>query len=99
MWVMDIRDRIRSRLKDLAISQRRASLEAGLSETALRKFLIGEVQSMSSDNMDAVARILKVSPTWLRYGISAEIIDIWERIPEGNRPQAEAVLRALAGEN
>lgn len=92
---MDIKDRIRSRLKSLGISVRGASLSAGLGETTLRNYLKGMTNSMTVESLEKLAATLEMSPAALIYGDTAEVVNIWDRIPEERRPLARDVLESF----
>src|SRR5688572_26325712 len=89
---VEIRERIRARLDELGLSVRGASKAAGLGETTLRNYLDGMTQSLTVETANKLAPILKASAQWILYGESAEVVQIWERIPAVRRPQARAVL-------
>ena len=94
---MDIRARIRARLKELDLTPRGASLAAGLGETTLRNYLKGMTQSLTVETANKLAPALKASAQWILYGESAEVVQIWERIPADRRPQALTVLETFTG--
>lgn len=99
---MDIRDRIRAVIeRNPEMSVRGVSLAAGLSDSALHKFLSGAVESLTLKNVDKIADALGVDPRWLAYGEgdpdrATDIGDLWERIAEADRAQARKVLETFA---
>jgi transcriptional regulator with XRE-family HTH domain len=93
---MDARDRIRARLDSLGISVRGASIAAGMGETTLRNYLKGMTKSLTVDSLEKLADVLEIAPTSLLYGDSAEVVNIWDRIPEDRRPLARDVLESFA---
>lgn len=93
-----IRAHIRGRLTELGLSQRGASIAAGLGETTLRNYLDGMTRSFTVDSVNKLATILKVSPRYLLFGETAEVVDIWDRIPLDRKAQALTVLSTFADE-
>jgi transcriptional regulator with XRE-family HTH domain len=95
---MDVRDRIRSRLADLGLSVKGASVAAGLGETTLRNYLDGMTVSLTVKTANKLAPVLKASAQWILYGETAEVVQIWERIPADRRQQAIDILETFTGE-
>lgn len=61
-------DRIRERLAATGKSVRKASLDAGLSETALKDILANEKSFPKLDTLAKLAGALDVDPAWLAFG-------------------------------
>lgn len=80
------------------LSIRNVALKAGLSDSALHKFLTVEDQSMSIKNLRRVAEAMGVSLRHILFGEhdGDEFADLFERIPTNERARAIAVLEALA---
>lgn len=98
---VDIRERIRAVIdaKD-GLTVRNVSLAAGLSDSALHKFLTGATNSLTLETVDKLATALGVDPAWLAYGEgdpdeANEIASIWDHIPKRDRARAARVLRAF----
>ena len=99
---VDIRDRINAVIAarpDLTV--RKVSLAAGLSDSALQKFLSGATDSITLKTVDKLAAALEVDPRWLAYGegdpdMAGDIGAILNRIPADQREQALRVLEAFA---
>lgn len=90
-----IRARIQARLDDLSLGAKTASITAGLGETTLRNFMKGMTKSLTVESVEKLAPSLKVSVRWLLFGESAEVVNIWDRIPVDRREQALEVLRTF----
>ena len=99
---MDIRDRIRHVIdSNPELSLRNVSLNAGLSDSWLGKFLKGSVDSPTLKTVEKLAEALGVDARWLAYGEgdpepASGIDDIWDRISEKDRPTARRMLEGLA---
>lgn len=99
---MDIRARIRSIIDDNPeMSVRSVSLAAGLSDSALHKFLTGATESLTLKTVDKLAEALDVDPQWLAYGEGSperagELTQLWDRIAERDREQARRILETFA---
>ena len=99
---MDIRERINAVIKaNPAMSVRNVSLAAGLSDSALHKFLTGSTVSLTLDTVDKLAEALGVDPAWLAYGEGSpdratKIAKVLERISAQDQERALAVLEAFA---
>lgn len=83
------------------MSVRNVSLRAGLSDSALQKFLTGRTESLTLVTVDKLAEALGVDARWLAYGEgdrdrATEVAKVWERIAERDREQAMRVLEAFA---
>lgn len=85
---MDLRDRIREAIdRKPEMTIRNASLKAGLSDSALHKFLSHQTKSITIDNLEKLADALGVSLRWLLFG-DPEVENvhfIWDHIPERRR--------------
>lgn len=92
----EIRERIQDRIDGLGLSVRGASISAGMGETTLRNYLKGMTESLTVESVNKLAPVLKVSSQWLLTGVSAEVVDLWERIPIGQRDLARDLLERLA---
>lgn len=82
---MDIRARIKAVIDahpDMTV--RNVSLAAGLSDSALHKFLTGSTVSMTLETVDKVAEALGVDPAWLAYG-------------EGSPERASTITKLMKG--
>lgn len=99
---MDIRDRIKAVIESNPdMSVRSVSLEAGLSDSMLNKFLKGETRSPTLETVDKLAKALDVDPRWLAYGEGdperASTIDrLISKIPPNRMDDAIAVLEVFA---
>jgi len=99
---MDIRARIRSIIDgNPEMTVRSVSLAAGLSDSALHKFLTGATESVTLKTVEKLAKALGVDERWLAYGegepdLASDIADTWERIPEDQKPQARRILETFA---
>jgi phage repressor protein C with HTH and peptisase S24 domain len=60
--------RIDSRLYALGLTERQASLKAGVSDSFLRNIRKGKSQSPQADNMTALAALLGTSVEWILHG-------------------------------
>lgn len=76
-----------------------ASKKAGMSDTTLTKFLNGHTRSITIENLERLAGVLGVSLRYIMFGEPAgdNVVSIWDRIPERDRPKAVAVLEAFTG--
>lgn len=98
---MDIRARIRAVIDaNPELTVRNVSLAAGLSDSALHKFLTGATESLTLKTVDKLAEALGVDARWLAYGEgdpepATDIADIWDRIAERDRDQAKRVLESF----
>lgn len=99
---MDIRDRIRAVIAEReGLTVRGVSLAAGLSDSALHKFLTGATDSVTLVTVDKLAGALGVDPRWLAYGegepdMATDIGRMFERIPPEQREQAMRILETFA---
>lgn len=66
---MDIRERIRWAIEqNPELTIRNVSLEAGLSDSALHKFLTNQTTDLKLNTVTKLAEALGVDPVWLAYG-------------------------------
>ena len=63
-----MRDRLAQILQERGLSARKVSLEAGLSDSLLQKFLTGQIKSLRTNTVEAIAGALDVSPQQLMFG-------------------------------
>ena len=66
-------DRIRERLDATGKSVRGASLDAGLSETAIKDLLANPNQFPKLDTIEKIARSLEAEPAWLAFGVGDDV--------------------------
>lgn len=98
---MDIRARIRSVIdQNPTMTVRNVSLAAGLSDSALHKFLSGSTTSLTLDTVDKLAEALGVDPAWLAYGEGSperatRISALFDRIAKDDQDRAIRVLEAF----
>ena len=100
---MDMRDRIRSRLSELNITVNAAQDRIGKSSDFLKQYLMGRSKGMNTENLIKLAAALETTPEWLLDGRggkeatrdSAEVVNIWDRIPDANRAAAKRMLESL----
>lgn len=99
---MAIRARIIEAIAQIpGMNYRKLSLEAGLSDSMIHKFMTNSTQSMSIDKLIAVAGALNVDPRWLVFGdeiAHTALVKIWNTISEADKPRALAVLEAFASD-
>lgn len=95
---MTPRERIRRYIEenpDLSLAN--VAKGAGLSNSALHKYVIGQTRSMTLENIEAVAHAMGVSPRWVIFGDGhPEVINVWDRIPERRKKQALEILETFA---
>jgi len=60
--------RIQARLQQLGLSERQASLKAGLSDSYLRNIREGKSTAPRIDTLEKIALVLKTTPNWLITG-------------------------------
>lgn len=88
-----LRDRIQTKLDELGLSARAASLKAGLNTHFLQGILSDEARSMTTDNLFRLAEALDTSPEWLLTGRgpeefapgAQELLDNYLRLSESDR--------------
>lgn len=93
---MDARARIQAILDEKGLSARKVSLDAGLSDSMLHKFLTFQTQSITVDNLEKIAKALGVSLRHLMFGDpdDEKVAYIWDRIAARDKQRA---LRVLEG--
>lgn len=103
----DLIHRIEEALEETGKSPRGASLEAGLSARFLTDLFGGAKRSISIENAEKLAPVLDRTPEYLAFGKgpkrpgegeSAEVVDIWDRIPDRWRDNAKKALEAFTEE-
>lgn len=95
-------DAIRHRLKEAIAHRedatpRNVSLKAGLSDSALHKFLTGSSRTMTIEKLQAVARAIDIPLRYLTHGdVGFDVVsDVWDAIPEEKRGQALDILKTF----
>jgi len=78
----ELADRIGQRLRILGLSERQASLRAGLSDSYLRNIREGKSTAPRIDTLEKIAQVLETTPSWLISG---------DEVPEV--PRASAALQ------
>lgn len=97
---MDVRDRLRAAIAEKGTSARAISLEAGLSDSMVHKFLSGATSSITLETLDKIADALGVDRVWLAYGegdpdLASEVAGIFNRIPDDDKATALRVLKGF----
>ena len=94
---MDARERIRRYIDgNPNLSLANVAKKAGLSNSALQKYVTGKVRSMTLENIENIARAMDVSPRWVIFGDGhPEVENVWDRIPERRKKQALRVLETF----
>lgn len=87
-------DRIRQRLAALNISARAASLAAGGSDSTVRNILDGKSTHPRTDTIEALARVLQVTPSWLTSGDVSQPEPAAPALPPNARPAPDLPLPA-----
>jgi transcriptional regulator with XRE-family HTH domain len=97
---MDARARIKSIMAEKGLSARKVSLDAGLSDSMVHKYLTGQTDSITVDNLEKIAKALGVSFRHLMFGDpeSDKVAYIWDRISERDRQRALRVLEGFVEE-
>jgi DNA-binding Xre family transcriptional regulator len=95
---MDLRQRIRDEIaKHEGMTIRSLSVKAGLSDSALHKFMTGATKSLTTDNLEKIAAALELSARELWWGNGdGKISYIWDHIPDSRKEQALRVLETFA---
>lgn len=73
--------RIRTRMRELKLSQRGAAMKAGLGEDYVRDILRGRIREPSFVKLQALAKALDVSPAWLLGGTAERDADKVIQLP------------------
>lgn len=84
-------ERIRMRREELGISQTALSELIGESKQTLYKYETGIISNIPSDKIEALADILKVSPSWI-MGWTDDKSGSAASLPSGNFPLSKAEL-------
>ena len=94
---MDARERIRRYIDgNPNLSLANVAKKAGLSNSALQKYVTGKVRSMTLENIENIARAMDVSPRWVIFGDGhPEVENVWDRIPERRKKQALRVVETF----
>lgn len=92
---MTLGDRIKERIAELGLSMAGVSEAMGRGESFVRDIIRQKSGSPSAANLAALANELKTTPEWLLTGKgpddvseSAEVINIWSRIPDNQAKNA-----------
>lgn len=96
---MDLRERIQQVIDATpGATYRKVSLDAGLSDSMLHKFMTGQTKSITVENVEAIAKALGVSLRHLMFGEPdiANVSYIWDHIPEQRRKKALQALEAFS---
>jgi len=95
-------DRIGQRLQKLGLSERQASLRAGLSDSYLRNIREGKSTAPRIDTLKKIALVLETTPDWLISGkqgetpASADLQQHGDELPEsGFNEPANALISGL----
>jgi DNA-binding Xre family transcriptional regulator len=98
---MDLRARIAEEIaKHEGMTVRSLSLQAGLSDSALHKFMTGMTKSLTTDNLEKLAEALGLTVRELWWGNDdGKIAYIWEHIPEERKDLAHEVLQRFADDS
>ena len=89
--------RIQERLEATGKSVRKAALDAGLSETALKDLLANPKQSPKLDTMQKLAESLGSDPAWLAYGVSGDIAKAQEQTATRDDDSLPVIGEVAAG--
>lgn len=98
---MDMRERIKAVIAEKpGMTVRSVSLEAGLSDSMLHKFLSGQTDSMTIKTAQSLAKALAVDPRWLIFGEgdpdeATDASNIFKLIPPEHQELAMQVLRGF----
>lgn len=95
---MDLRERIEEEIaKRPGMTVRSLSLHAGLSDSALNKFMTRQTKSLTTDNLEKIAAALGLSVRQLWWGdADGKVAYIWDHIPDNRKEQALRVLESFA---
>lgn len=79
------------------LTVRSVSLGAGMSDSALHKFLTGQTDDMKIENAKAVATVLGVDPRWLVFGDGDPDLatDLAEQIKRMSDRRRELIQRLI----
>lgn len=97
---MGVRERIKQYIDERAdLSYASVSKAAGLSDSAVHKFVTGQIQSMTFEKIEQITKAMGVSLRWVVFGDGhPDFENVWDRIPEKRRAQALKVLETFADE-
>lgn len=97
---MDLRARIQEQIdKHDGMTVRSLSIKAGLSDSALHKFMTGKTKSLTTDNLEKIAAALEMTARELWWGNEdGKISYIWDHIPDDRKGQALRTLESFAEE-
>lgn len=95
---MDTRQRLRKLIEQSdTLTFVNVSVRAGLSDSAVHKYCTGRTQSMTTDNLEKVARAAGVSLRWLLFGVDNSAVEaIFDRIPLERQQHAIEYLESMA---
>jgi DNA-binding Xre family transcriptional regulator len=94
---MDLRARIQEEIdRRDNMTVRSLSIAAGLSDSALHKFMTGATKSLTTDNLEKIAKALGMTALQLWRGGGPNVEYIWDHIPQRRRAQALQVLKTFA---
>lgn len=98
---MDLRARITEEMaKHAGMTVRSLSIQAGLSDSALHKFMTGRTKSLTTDNLEKIAEALGITARQLWWGnADGKVAYIWDHIPDERKDLALEVLQRFAEEN
>jgi len=69
-------DRIQQQLQKIGLSERQASLQAGLSDSYLRNIREGKSSAPRIDTLEKIAHVLGTTPAWLIYGEELQSVPV-----------------------
>lgn len=95
---MDLRARIQAQIdKHDGMTVRSLSIKAGLSDSALHKFMTGKTKSLTTDNLEKIADALGLSVRELWWGnADGKVAYIWDHIPDERKDLALRTLEQFA---
>lgn len=95
---MGVRERIKQYIDETdGISYASVSKAAGLSDSAVHKYVTGQIHSMTYEKIERITKAMGASLRWVIFGDGhPDVENIWDRIPEWRRAQALKVLETFA---
>ena len=66
--LMDISTRLREKLTENGWSEAELSRRSGVAQPTIHRILSGESRSPRSENLERIAKALRITPTWLTFG-------------------------------
>lgn len=95
---MDLRARIQAEIdKREGMTVRSLSIQAGLSDSALHKFMTRQTKSLTTDNLEKIADALQLTVRQLWWGdADGKLEYLFDHIPPERRDQALRVLETFA---